>query len=189
MTIYDPRFNPSLYTSLIPPKRKVFISYHHAKDQWACDTLRDIFSAELELFTDRSLREPVNSENMDYVNRWIRENQIKGTSITIVLCGEETNKRKCVDWELYSTLYYNHALLGLVLPSAKRNMYVNEIVVPSRLAANVNTGYAEWAHWNSGFWAGNHGAFLGLIESAISRSKNPNYRIDNSMIKMTRNAA
>lgn len=86
------------YSTLTAPKRKVFVSYHHAEDQKYSDWLRDNLGEELELFTDRSLDGPIRSYEAEYVNRRIREDYILGSSITIVLCGPETYKRKYVDW-------------------------------------------------------------------------------------------
>jgi len=43
-----------------------------------------------EVFQDQSLDDEVESDDLEYVNRVIREDYIKGSSITIVLCGSET---------------------------------------------------------------------------------------------------
>lgn len=170
-----------------PTKRKVFVSYHHQQDQAYADWLRDGLSAQLDVFVDRSLREPVDSNDPEYINRVIRENQIVGSSVTVVLCGPETYKRKYVDWEIRSTLHHQHALLGVVLPTANKNIYGN-FIVPDRLHHNVQTGYAHWDHWNHTAWAQNPQLFVSLIEAAITKSSNKNL-INNGMEKMARNAA
>jgi len=105
----------SQLTANLQPKRRVFVSYHH-QDQTAVDSFRDTFSNVYEVFSDSSLDRLIDSNDTDYVNRTISENYITGTSITIVLCGLDTWKRKYVDWEIHSTLDRNHALLGVVLP-------------------------------------------------------------------------
>lgn len=170
-----------------PPKRKIFISYHHKGDQNYCDWLRDNLSDELEVFTDRSLNEPVRSDDAEYVNRKIREDFINGSSITIVLCGAETYKRKYVDWEIYSTLYYEHALLGIGLPTALRGDQ-GGIIVSNRLHANIQSGYAHWVTWDANNWLYNKAAFVSLLETAIVKSKNKTL-IKNSELKMSRNAS
>jgi hypothetical protein len=91
------------------PKRKVFISYHHGNDQWAYDYFSKTYGEDLELFSDQSLDGKIRSNDTEYVNRAIREDYIVGSSITIVLCGSETGKRKYVDWEIRSTLHQKHA--------------------------------------------------------------------------------
>src|SRR5690606_23807434 len=110
------------------PKRRAFVSYHHDGDQFWYDQFSG-WARDLELFTNRSLQEPVDSDDLqNYVHRYIREHHINGTSITIVLCGPETWKRKCVDWEIGSTVNKGHALLGIALPTALR--VPSGIVVP-----------------------------------------------------------
>jgi len=47
----------------------------------------------LDIFTDKSLERRIDSEDADYLRRTIRENNISGSSLTIVLCGAETWKR------------------------------------------------------------------------------------------------
>lgn len=137
-------FNP--YTVRLPTKRKVFISYHHEGDQTWFDYFSNLFGEHYDLFHNRSLNEPIYSDDANYISRAIREDRIKGTSITIVLCGVETWKRKHVDWETHSTLLYEHALLGIALPTAQRSQD-NKVTVLPRLHDNVVSGYAHWMDW------------------------------------------
>ena len=168
---------PSLVQS---PKRKVFISYHHENDQYWANSLRSTHSEQYEVFYDNSLDDEVDSDDLDYVHRKIREDYINGSSLTIVLCGAETHKRRFVDWEIYSTLHYEHALLEIVLPTLRPDMF-NNIYVPARLNTNVKAGYAHLINWT------NDGSFLkGQIEVALNKSKQTRL-IDNTMLKMKRN--
>jgi hypothetical protein len=163
------------------------VSYHHKQDQNYADWLRNELSGHLDVFVDRSLREPVASNDPEYINRVIREDQIVGSSVTVVLCGPETYKRMYVDWEIRSTLHHEHALLGIALPTAAR-AYNGNVIVPDRLHHNIQSGYAHWDHWNHGAWSQNPQSFVNLIEAAIEKARNKSL-IDNSMEKMTRNAA
>src|SRR5262245_32055382 len=95
--------------------RRVFVSYHHADQAWK-NALVQEFSRRLGIFTDGSLDDRVDSNQPDYVHRQIREEYITGSSVTIVLCGAQTWKRRYIDWEIHSTLFKRHALLGIVLP-------------------------------------------------------------------------
>lgn len=70
--------------------RRVFISYQHLDQmkvkgfnllQWSKSVNVD--------FVGRHLLSPVDSDNKQYISSKIRE-QIKGTSVTVVLIGEET---------------------------------------------------------------------------------------------------
>ncbi len=164
------------------PKRKVFISYHHRNDQWAYDYFSREFGEDLELFYDNSLDGKIRSDDPEYVNRAIREDHIVGSSITILLVGPDTGKRKYVDWEIRSTLHEKHALLGLALFSAKKTSD-GMTIVPDRLHDNVVSGYAHFM--DLAFVNGPSGLKV-AIETAIEKSK-ATYRIVNSREKMPRN--
>lgn len=166
------------------PKRKVFISYHHGNDQWAYDHFGKEYGEDLELFYDNSLDGKIRSDDSEYVNRTIREEHIVGSSITIVLIGPETWKRKYVDWEVRSTLHEKHALLGLALHTAPKT-WEGKTVVPDRLHHNVVSGYAHFLQLSSVF--GPAGLKV-AIEAAIEKSKNTQL-IDNSFPKMFRNCS
>jgi hypothetical protein len=169
----------------IPLKRKVFVSYHHGGDQLYFDHFTSVFGETYQIFQDRSLGERIRSEDPEYVNRKIREDYIVGSSITIVLCGAETWKRKYVDWEIFSTLHHKHALLGIILPTAIKN-YQGQIIVPDRLADNINTGFARWMHWDWS-WSVNPQELKNAIETTVQQC-NPSL-ILNSRLRMTRNSA
>jgi len=147
-----------------PVRRRVFISYHHENDQGWANLLRNSYGDRYEVFFDNSLDDEIDSTDPEYINRAIRESYIVGSSITIVLCGAETWKRRYVDWEISSTLHHEHALLGIALPTAQRGDQ-GEIIVTERLHVNIQSGYAHWITWPS-----NAEVLKAAIESAISKS-------------------
>ena len=159
------------------PKRKVFISYHHEQDQPYFDFLSKHFSGNLGLFFDRSLDDRIESNDVDYTHRRIREKHIQGSSITIVLCGVETYKRKWIDWEIHSTLEYKHALLGIRLP--------NCTTLPNRLFQNYHSGHAHLIEWDHALWESNPLQFIREIETAVFKSSigSPT----NNLLQMARN--
>jgi len=169
-----------LREALSKVKRKVFISYHHDNDQCYADYMRDTYGNQYDIFYDNSLDDEIDSTDPAYVNRVIRENYIVGSSITIVLCGAETWKRRYVDWEICSTLHHNHALLGIALLTASKD-YQGRIVVPKRLHLNIQSGYAHWINWPT-----NATVLQFAIEIAINKSKETSL-INNSLPKMRRN--
>ena len=85
---------------------KVFISYHHANDQWYKEKLVE-FGKLHSIFLDRSV------DTGDIPDEWgdqrirqeIRDNYLLDSTVTIVLVGTETQRRKHVDWEIYSSMY------------------------------------------------------------------------------------
>lgn len=137
--------NGLLGSLLIQTKRKIFVSYHHGGDQWYYNEFSRIFSETYDVVQDSSLDRSIDSDDPDYVMRRIRENNITGTSCTIVLCGAQTPQRKYVDWEIKATLDKCHGLIGVNLPGSIINN--NGVVVPDRFNDNYNSGYAVWLQW------------------------------------------
>lgn len=124
-------------------KRKVFVSYHHENDQFYANTLRDFYGAS-DTFIDKSLDEEIDSDDNDYILSIIRQKHLRNSTVTVVLIGSETWKRKWVDWEIYSSLRpYNfrtvNGLLGIWLPSATK--------LPYRFSENLISGYARIIKW------------------------------------------
>lgn len=81
----------------------------------------------------------VNSNDTDYVMRRIREQYMANTSVTIVMVGQNTWKRRYVDWEIAASLrngFGNPAngLLGIKLPSYAYGIQQ----YPFRLNDNLN---------------------------------------------------
>lgn len=161
-------------------KRKVFISYHHRGDQRWFNEFTKLFAERYEIFYDNSLDGRIRSDDAEYVNRTIREEHIVGSSITIILCGAETWKRKYVDWEIHSTLHHKHALLAIALPTATQEQ--GKIIVPGRLHDNIQSGYAHWL----GSWVTDPQVLQTSIESAIQKSEDKT-KIRNEREKMGRN--
>jgi hypothetical protein len=130
-----------------PVRRKVFVSYHHRGDQGYYDAFSRVFHDGYETITDNSLERRVDSADVNYILRRIREFHLNGSSCTIVLCGRDTPKRKYVDWEIEASLNQNMGLVGIGLPSI---VWVGEgTSKPLRLQDNIDSGYAEWILWET----------------------------------------
>jgi hypothetical protein len=149
-------------------KRKVFVSYYHGGDQSYYDLLTRTFCDTYEVITDNSLERRVDSLDVDYVMRRIRENYIAGSSCTIVLVGKDTWGRKYVDWEIRATLEKEHGLIGVRLPTAPVTTQ-GTVTVPDRLYDNIHSGYALWVTWEQ-ITAGTQ-ACTAYIEDANSRDR------------------
>lgn len=162
----------------IPVRSRVFVSYYHDQDQFWYDRFSALFGDAYEVVTDRSLERRIDSDDPEYVRRAIRERNITGTSMTVVLCGGETWKRRWVDWEIFMTLNKQHALLGVVLPN--HIVFGESILVPDRLAANIRSGYAHWVHWTESPFE-----LSQAISTARERAKQTRH-IDNSLPQVKR---
>ena len=84
---------------------KVFISYHHEEDQYYKDLLIDMNKWH-GLFIDGSVDTGDIGETRDAqkIRRKIRDDFLRDTSVTILLCGRKTRYRKHIDWELASSM-------------------------------------------------------------------------------------
>ena len=54
-------------------RRSVFASYHHGGDQSYYDSFSRVFHDTYEAIRDNSLERAIDSDNVDYVRRQIRE--------------------------------------------------------------------------------------------------------------------
>ena len=155
-------------------KRKVFISYHHEGEQGVVDKFVEKFSDDYEVFTDSSLSDAADSEDTEYLNQVCRE-AIKGTSVTIVMIGQQTGGRKFVDWEIRYTLHLEHGLVGISRPD------LEDACVPKRLSDNRTSGYAEWYKYPS-----SASSLKRMIDEAYNADVS---KIDNSRPKMKRSTS
>ena len=87
-------------------KHKVFVSYHHGNDRGYKDSLTS-FSDKYGIFIDSSVDTGDIDENLgdETVREKIRDEYLRDSSVTIVLVGTETKRRKHVDWEIYSSMF------------------------------------------------------------------------------------
>lgn len=84
--------------------RRIFISFHH-KDRMKAkgfNLLRWNKNVGVE-FVGRHLLDPVDSKNEDYIRQKVGE-QLKGTSVTVVLIGKETADSDWVKYEIERSL-------------------------------------------------------------------------------------
>ena len=85
---------------------KVFISHHHDNDQSYKEVLVQ-FGDQHQIFIDRSVDTDDISDDLSdkYIRELIRDEYLRDSTVTIVLVGTETKRRKHVDWETYSSMY------------------------------------------------------------------------------------
>lgn len=84
--------------------RRIFISYQHEDRMKAkgFNLLRWSKSVDVE-FVGRHLLDPVDSTNEKYIRSKVTE-QLKGTSVTVVLIGNKTHESDWVRWEIEKSL-------------------------------------------------------------------------------------
>ena len=140
--------------------RKVFVSFHEDNDTKSKEEFVDRMGGLIEH----------NAVKIDYVHkanrsvgdirRYIREEYLADTTVTVVLIGVETWQRKHVDWEIGASLRETDAngrggLVGIVLPEhpdyEKPTKYPRRM--PPRLADNLlgDDPYAQLYDWPKPF--------------------------------------
>lgn len=145
------------------PKHKVFISFHHDDDDYRkkFETLIDSISV------NRSVQDGDIDPNYktETIRQSIRDRHISDTTVTIVLIGPNTWRRKHVDWEIgYSLTNTNQnnrsGLIGILLPNYEPHFRSSFLLncethftqdhkiytpcnIPPRLYDNIQNGYAR----------------------------------------------
>lgn len=99
--------------------RRVFISYQHRDRMQAkgFNLLRWNKNVDVE-FVGRHLLDPVDSTNRQYIRTKIKE-QLRNTSVTIVLIGANTAKSDWVADEVQWSLEKGNGILGIKLGTAR----------------------------------------------------------------------
>lgn len=138
------------------PTRRIFISYEGSDRMKAKGfrLLRWNENVDVE-FYDRHLLDPVDSSNDEYIQQCIRD-QMRGTSTTVVLVGENTKDSDWVDYEIERSLKEGNGLVAI-----KVDDDISDEDVPNKLKENG----AEIIDWDPD-------EFDGAIErTASQRSK------------------
>ena len=108
---------------------KLFVSYHHENDQDYKEKLLAL-NDQFGIFIDKSIDTGDISDDLDdtTIREQIRDEYLRDSSVTILLVGRETKKRKHVDWEIYSSMYdgkvnKRSGVLVINLPSTNCTYY------------------------------------------------------------------
>jgi hypothetical protein len=157
--------------------RNCFISYHHEKDQKYLSKLRKVIT-NMKI-ADYSIKDDIGHLTDETIYKKVRE-KMRNCSVTVVLIGETTGHRKCIDWEIWASLLgYTHpydplksfkpnGLLGIFLPTDTHS-------IPDRLKDNIESGYAVSLKWKN-----LERDFESKVNYAYWNRTNVPYKIDNS---------
>lgn len=140
------------------PRHKVFISYYHKEDQKYKTNLinRKYFDTEksqyISVFDDYSVREnDIEDEGLssERIRCIIRDEYIKDATVLILLCGENTKRRKHVDWEIHAAMFDTEknpkmGILVINLPSINQGCHVSDIS-EKPLVTNHNIGWTNFS--------------------------------------------
>ena len=176
-------------------KHKVFISFHHQNDEKYKIKLEKLAQENNTEFISKAIQDGDINENLetDRIYQIIRDDYIADSTVTIVLIGKDTWKRKYVDWEIASSLRDTrnnprNGLVGILLPTynnisynfehlnftTDKEKYFCKNTIPPRLWDNFNHNnqnerYAEIYSWN---YAITH--LKEIIDEAFKKRKKTN---------------
>jgi len=101
--------------------RKVFFSFHYANDINRSMTVRNSWvtqGKEAAGFIDKAEFEKIKRNGEKAVCKWIDE-QLCGTSVTVVLIGRETLNRPFVKYEICESLKKGNGVIGIYIHNIK----------------------------------------------------------------------
>lgn len=138
---------------------KVFVSYHHTPgDQAYRNDFEKLFNDYHQIIISKSVQIGEIDPNLttETIRQKIRDEYIRDSTVTVVLIGPETWKRKHVDWEIGTTIRHTESnprggLLGILLPTYplySKNQY-NPYTIPPRFYYNLECGFAKIYKWST----------------------------------------
>jgi hypothetical protein len=102
--------------------RQVFFSFHYERDNWRASQVRNSWVTKPDRqtagFWDRAEWEQVQRGGDAAIKNWI-DNQLKGTSVTVVLIGAETSSRKWVRYEIEQSINRGNGIIGVRIYNLK----------------------------------------------------------------------
>ncbi|WP_455181435.1 TIR domain-containing protein [Azospirillum palustre] len=101
--------------------RHTFFSFHHQRDSWRAAQVRNCWVTKDRIdagFWDAAEWEEVKKKDDASIHNWIDE-QMKGTSVTVVLIGAQTSQRKHVGYEISRSYTLGKGMLGIYIHNVK----------------------------------------------------------------------
>lgn len=105
--------------------RKVFFSFHYENDVWRANIVRNSWvtkpNTDSAGFVDAADFEEVKKGGDSAIKKWI-DNQLIGTSVTVVLIGSDTSNRDYVKYELAQSYSRGNGILGIYIHQLKNKI-------------------------------------------------------------------
>lgn len=102
--------------------RRVFFSFHYQKDCWRAGQVRNSWvtksDRETAGFFDHAEWEQVKRRSDEIIEKWI-DQQLQGSTVTVVLIGRETYGRKWINYEITSSWNKGNGLIGIYVHNVK----------------------------------------------------------------------
>jgi hypothetical protein len=132
----------------------------------------DLFNVKHDICDSYAIKEgEIGNIGTEKVRQQTREKHLKNSTVTIVLIGKDTWRRKHVDYEIYASLRQTKnnprsGLLGIILPTYNHEpgKFYNPKTIPKRLNQNIENGFADIIHWTE-----NHERVQKFIHEAFEK--------------------
>jgi hypothetical protein len=102
--------------------RRVFFSFHYERDVQRASVVRNHWvtkaSAEAAGYIDKAEWQEIEKGGKKAIEKWISD-QLKGTSVTVVLIGPETSSREWVKYEVQQSYAKGNGLLCVHIHNIK----------------------------------------------------------------------
>lgn len=118
--------------------RKCFFSFHYLPDNWRASTIRGIGAIEGNQAALDNDWEKVTKGGDAQIQKWI-DSQMEGRTCAIILIGENTAKRKWIDYEIKKAWANKIGVLGIHIHGIKDSS-----------GATSNKGLNPFAHLSLG---------------------------------------
>jgi hypothetical protein len=101
--------------------RRAFFSFHYERDVWRAGQVRNSWvtkDRESAGFWDAAAWEEVKKKGENAIDKWI-DDQLNGTSVTVVLIGAQTSERKYVGYEIKKSHEKGNGIFGIYIHNMK----------------------------------------------------------------------
>ena len=98
--------------------RRVFYSFHYKPDNWRASQVRNMGVIAGNAPVSENEWETITKGGDRAIQRWI-DNQLNGTSCTIILIGENTAGRKWINYEIKESWDDGKGVLGIYIHNLK----------------------------------------------------------------------
>ncbi|QVJ95581.1 TIR domain-containing protein [Mycoplasma mycoides] len=147
--------------------RKVFFSFHFENDVWRANQVRNSWvtqGTQAAGYIDAAEFEKIKRSGEQAVKKWIDE-QLFGTSVTVVLIGSETLDRPYVRYEIEESIKRGNAIIGIaigdLLDQYKRTSFskISSYGINGKSFLNILDGFYNYkkdnGYSNMGIWIEN----------------------------------
>jgi hypothetical protein len=131
--------------------RRVYFAFHYERDIFRVNVVRNsnvVHGTTDAGFFDKSEYEEVKRKNPQEIARRLRE-KMKGTSVTVVLVGQDTYQRPWVAWEIEQSIENKNGLLGVYIHHVSSMGQAAPVSPPPRLPAVPRSVPFPVMYWNT----------------------------------------